>query len=316
VRLAAISALGRVGNVSCIDQLLNIAGGSDAELSPSAKQALAVLPGDSVDPEIVARIAKASGGVYLALIELIGERRIAALDPLLKALDNSDQGVRKASLASLGRTVPADKLSILIKQATAPKHAEDAASAQQALKTAAVRMPDREACATEIAAAVKGAPVATHVALLEILAAVAGTKSLETIRAAALTNDSQLRDASTRLLGGWLTVDAAPVLLELSKSGPADRFRVRALRGYLRIAKQFIKDDAERVTMLRNALEADAQPAEQKLVLEALELTPHVDGLKLAIELMQRPQLQKDAVRSTLVEAQKIAEHNDESSPS
>lgn len=312
VRVAAIAALGRVGNATCIDQLLEIAGGSDAELSPAAKQALAVLPGDSVNQDLVARIPRATDGVYLALIELIGARRIAALDPLLAALEHADQPVRTAALASLGKTVPADRLAILITAATSPRHAEDAPAARQALKTAAVRMPDREACATEIAAAVEGSPVATQVALLEILAAVGGTKSLETIRAAALKNDTQLRDAGTRLLGDWLTIDAAPVLLELSTTGPADRFRVRALRGYLRIARQFVMENPERLAMCRNALEAAAQPAEQKLVLEVLERYPSLDGLKLAIELQQRPSLRDDAVRSTLIVAQKIADHNDE----
>lgn len=312
VRLAAILALGRVGNVSCMELLLNIAGGGEAELSPSAKQALAVLPGDSVDPEIVARVAKATGGVYLALIELIGVRRIAALDPLLKALENSDQAVRAASLASLGRTVPADRLAILITQATKPKHAEDAATARQALKTAAIRMPDREACATEIAAAVKGAPTATHIALLEILAAVGGTQALEAVQAAARMTDLQVRDASTRLLGDWTTIDAAPVLLDLAKNGPNDRFRVRTLRGYMRIARQFVMEDADRLAMCRNGLEVSDQPAEQKLVLEVLERHPTLDLLKLGLELLQRPALKDDAVRSTLIAAQKIADHNDE----
>lgn len=304
-RLAGITALGRVGNATCLDGLLEIAGGSDAELSPAAKAALAVLPGNSVDADIVARVGQAKGGQYIALLELIGARRIAALDPLLKALDHSDNAVRAAALASLGRTVPADKLSILIAQATAPKHADDAEAAQAALMTAAVRMPDREACAAEVAAALNGSPVPTQVALLEVVAAVKATKSLETLHDVALQGDVQVRDASTRLLGGWLTVDAAPVLLDLAKTGPADQYRVRSLRGYLRIARQFVKDKGEQLAMLKNALEAEARPAEQKLVLEILALNPSVDGLRLAVDLRQQPQLKDDALRSILTIAQK-----------
>jgi hypothetical protein len=227
-------------------------------------------------------------------------------------LDDSDQAVRTASLTSLGKTIPSDKLSILITQAKTPKNEVDIPAAQQALMTAAVRMPDREACATELAAAIDGAPAATHVALLEILAAVGGTKSLETVNAAALTNDPQLRDASTRLLGKWMTIDAAPVLLNLARSGPADRFRGRTLSGYLRIARQFVMEHPERVAMCRNVLDVATQPADQKVVFEIVERYPSLDGLKLAIELVQTPALKDDAVRSVLVVAQKTEGHNDE----
>jgi HEAT repeat protein len=310
VRMAAIAAIGRVGNVSCLDSLLQIAGGSDPELAQTAKQALAVLPGESVNQKIVDSLGSATGGSYLALIELIGARRIHAVELLLEALNRSDQAVRAAALASLGQTIPSDKLSILIELVKSPRNADDAPAAQQALKTAAVRMPDREDCAAQLAAAVERAPLATQLVLLDILAAVGGTTSLATVHAAA--NDPQLRDASTRLLGEWMTIDAAPVLLDLAKTGPADRFQVRALRGYIRIARQFVMDDAERVAMCRNALDAATQPAEQKLVLEVLERYPNLETLKLAIEILRRPQLKDDAVRSTLVVAQKTRGHDDE----
>src|SRR5690606_16396432 len=118
VRLAAIAALGRIGNASCIDLLLGIAAEANSDLSQPARDALAVLPGDDVNQEVVERLGAAKGGEYLALIELIGERRIEAIDELLAALDRSEQPVRAAALASLGQTIPQDKLSVLIAQAT------------------------------------------------------------------------------------------------------------------------------------------------------------------------------------------------------
>lgn len=312
VRQAAIAALGRAGNESCFEPLLEIAGGSDPELAQTAKQALAVLPGDGVNRQIIERLDTAGGSTYVALIELVGARSIDAVAQMLQALDHTEPAVRAAALAALGKTVPQGSLSILIEQVTSPRHAEDAPAARQALRAAAVRMPDREDCAAQLAAAMKAAPVATQVALLEILAAVGGTTALETVHAAAKTGDPQLRDASTRLLGEWLTIDAAPVLLELSNSGPADRFRVRALRGYIRIARQFVMEEADRLAMCRNAMEAAAQPAEQKLVLEVLERYPSLEALRLAIESAQRPALRDDALRSTLVIAQKVSGRDEE----
>ncbi|HXY35497.1 MAG TPA: HEAT repeat domain-containing protein, partial [Planctomycetaceae bacterium] len=272
VRLAAIGALGRAGNDSCVALLLNIALDPDADLAKTAKSALIDLSGPAVDRDLVGRLRGAKGKTYPLLIELVGERRIKAVDELVSALENSDDAVRIAALRSLGTTVPADKLSVLITQFVTPKHAEDAAEAEKALKAACVRMPDREACAKELSGAMQQAPVATKIALLKILGAVGGTQALASVGAAAKTTEPELQDASSRLLGEWMTIDAAPVLLDLSKTADGDKYRVRALRGYLRMARQFAMPEPERIEMCEKGMAAAIQPAEQKLVLDVLKL--------------------------------------------
>lgn len=307
VRLAAIGALARVGDASCLSTLLEIGAGVDAELAQSAKAALAELPGDNVNQDIVTRLGQAEGKTYPVLIEVVGRRRIVAAVPaLVKALGHSDGPVRAAALTSLGDTVPADKLSILIAQVVTPKHAEDAATALVALKTAAVRMPNREACAEELSSAIQTSPAATKSALLEIVGAVGGTKALATVGAAAKSGDSQLQDTSSRLLGEWMTIDAAPVLLDLAKTGEADKYQARAMRGYIRIARQFVMPDDKRAEMCQHAWEACRQPAEQKLVLEVLKRYPSQATLKLAAKAIDVPEVKDEASQTVVAIAQKL----------
>ena len=292
MRLAAIGALGRVGDASCLSTLLEIAVDADADLAQAAKATLADLPGDKVDAQIVALLPQAEGKTFPLLIELVGQRRIDAVPVLVKALDHSDKAVRGAALSALGETVALQKLSVLVAQVVAPKHPEDAPVAQQALKAASVRMPDREACAAELATAVeRSSSVPTKVSLLEILGAVGGTKALAAIGAAAKSTDAQLQDISSRLLGEWMTADAAPVLLDLSKTAPGEKYQVRALRGYIRIARQFVLPEQQRAEMCQKAFEAARQPAEQKLVLDVLKRYPSTETLKLAIKAAQVPEL-------------------------
>ena len=304
VRIAAISALGRVGNASSLVPLLDVAVESDAEIAKAAKQALAVLSGDSVDKEIVSRLAQAQGKTYPVLIELVGLRRIDAIPALTKALDHSDRAVRTAALTALGNTVPDKYLSVLVAQVVTPKDSETGSVAQTALKTAAVRMPDREACAAELAAAMNRAPTTTKAVLLDILAAVGGTKALAAVGAAGKSSDPALQDASTRLLGEWMTIDAAPVLLDLAKTGGS--YQGRALRGYIRIARQFTMPDQQRAEMCKSAMEAARQPAEQKLVLEVLKRYPNLEMLKLAVKATQVPELKADASEAALAISQKV----------
>ena len=307
VRLSAVDALARVGDVTCLNSLLKIAVDKDAELSVAAIDTLAELPGDNVNAQIVALLPKAEGATYPLLIELVGKRRIEAVPQLLKALDNNSGVVRTAALVALGETVSLQQLSVLIDQVVAPKKAEDAEIAQKALKAASIRMADREACAKELSAAVdrvKSVPVKGT--LLQILGAMGGTNALQAVGKAAKSTDAQLQDISSRLLGEWMTEDAAPVLLELAKI-PSNPYQVRALRGYIRIARQFVLPDAKRTEMCQTAFDAARQTAEKKLVLDILKRYPTVDNLKMSIKLMKVPELKDDATQAMLVIAQKLS---------
>ncbi len=305
IRVAAIGVLQRLGDYSSVPTLLEIATENDAELAAAAKTALAELPGKEVDAEIAARLAKADVQLLPLLIELVGQRRIDATPALLKALDHADPKIRHAALTALGATVGLDHLSVLISRVAAPKDPGEAQVAQQALRTACVRMADREACAGQLAAAMSQAPLAAKVALLEVLGATGGAKALQTIGIAAKGGDEQLQDVGSRLLGEWMTVDAAPVLLDLAKT-PDNKFNIRALRGHIRLARQFNMPDAQRAEMCQQALEASSREAEKKLVLEVLERYPSVDMLKLAVQAAEDPAVKDEATRVALAIAQKL----------
>ncbi|MBC7852275.1 MAG: PBS lyase, partial [Pirellulaceae bacterium] len=199
VRLAAIVALGRVGNATCLPSLLETALNTDPELSSAAKEALVILPGESVDKDIAARLAKAEGKTYPLLIELVGLRHIEASEALLKAVKHSDPAIRTAALTSLGSTASEKYLSVLVTHVVKPTSPDDAPAAQAALKAAAIRMADREACAGELAAAADRSSGATKIVLLDVLGAVGGTKALAAVGAAANSPDPPLQDAGSRL---------------------------------------------------------------------------------------------------------------------
>ena len=307
VRLSAIDALKRVGDDSCLKTLLQIAVQDDPQLAQAARETLAVLPGKSVNQEIVVLLPTAKGQVYPILLQLIGQRRIDAVDDVVRALDRPEKEVRRTALKALGETVSLERLPVLISQAIAPKNAADSAVAYQALKAASVRMPDREACAEKLTLALQRAPSSSKVVLLEILSEVGGTQALKTLATAAQSKDIQLQDAGSRLLGKWNSIAAAPVLLDLAKTGPAEKYRVRALRGYIGLARKFTMPDQKRTEMCRSALNATNRNTEHQLVLEVLKLHPSASGLALAVDAAKLPNLKSEANAAALTIAQKVA---------
>jgi len=313
VRAAAIVALGSVGDVTCLADLLKIGVDADAELAGLVQSTLADLPGEKVDAKIVALLPSAKGKVYPLLLQTVGQRRINAKNILLKALGHSDKAVRSAALTALGETVALDDLSVLVSQVVTPKYAEDASAAEKALKAASIRMPDREACAAELATAVEqSSALPTKGTLLQILGEVGGTNALAAIGAAAKSGEDQLQDVSSRLLGKWMTADAAPVLLDLAKTTAEEKYQIRALRGYIRIARQFTLPMPQRTQMCQKAIEASRRPAEQKMVLEVLKRYPSMANFKLAATMQQKPELKEEASQVMLSIAQKLGDKGGE----
>ncbi len=298
IRLAAIEALGRVGDVAAVGPLLAAAADADFGIADTARGAVASLPGAAVDREIVSRLANADGEFLPVLVELVGRRRIDAVAALLPLASHPDEKVRTATIVALGPTVDLANLDVLVATATAPKTAAEGEAARTAVREASVRMPDREACATKLAAALEKAPAEAKGMLLDVIGEVGGTKALETLAAAARSGEEPLEDAATRLLGKWMTADAAPVLLSLATAEPGGRFKTRALRGYIRIARQFVLPDGERAEMCRKVLAAAQEDADRKAVLEILVRYPSAATLAVAEEAAKMPGLEAEATKA------------------
>jgi hypothetical protein len=173
-------------------------------------------------------------------------------------------------------------------------------------------MPERDVIAEQLSSAMKGLPLATQCTLLEILGSMGGEKALSIIGAAAKGSDEQLQDTATRSLGEWMNVEAAPVLLDLAKTLTTSKYQVRAMRGYIRLARQFASNDKMRLEMCQAAMAAASRPDEQKLVLDILSRIPNLQALKQVVKASEKPELQADAVRSAKAIYDKLREKTPE----
>jgi HEAT repeat protein len=307
VRLAALPVVGRLGDISTIPALLETAIDGDSDLAQAAKSALADLAGEKVNSDLSNRLPTAQGKTLSVLIEALGHRRADTAADLVKVLDNADKETRAAVLAALGATAGPKELPILITQVTNGRDAADMEVASRALQTACIRMPDREATAAKIAAAIPAASTAARVRIIEILGEMGGPNALKTIDLATQGDHAELQDVATRALGKWMTPDAAPVLLRIAKdSSPQNKYQTRALRGYLRIARQLNLPDDQRIEMCRAALKIANRPEERKLALEALKKCPSAESVKLASSLLDDEQTRDSAVEVAVFIGEKI----------
>jgi hypothetical protein len=242
------------------------------------------------------------------LIELVGARRIDASADLVKALDDLDETIRNAAITALGATAGPRDLAVLISRFIDAKNAADARIVERALQTASIRMPDREATAAKLAAAMPRASKATQASLLRIIGAMGGPTALETIAGAVEGGDDELQDAGTRVLGEWITPDAAPHLFRIAASD--SKYKIRALRGYLRIARQLNLSPEERLKMAQEALIIARRPDERKLVLDVLTRCPSTAAIDMALTLLEESAVRPQAAETMVVIAEKIKDQD------
>ncbi len=311
-RLAALESLGAAGNAKALAVLLEGAVDADADLARAATASISSLSGTEVNSEIKKRLSNAQGKLLPMLLELVGQRRIDAIPPALAAVDSQDPATRAAALAALGNIVDVERLPVLVSQVVKPRDETDAANAKKALLTAAIRMPDREACSSAVVAPLSSAPAAAKQVLLETLGAVGGTKALTAVAAAAKNGDDAQKDVASRLLGEWMTPDAAPVLLDLSKTLAEDKYRGRAIRGFIRIARQFKLEQSERAKMALEAFSAAKTAAEKKLVLEVARRYPDMEMLKLAAKAGADDELKPESRIAAAAIVKKLPEESAE----
>ncbi len=199
-------------------------------------------------------------------------------------------------MTSLGTVVGTADLPKLIARIPATKDDREAAALDKALCEVSLRSEDREAVAAQLAATLPTVAGPAKARILETLSVVGGATALKAIAAAARSDDEGLRDAAFRVLGQWKSVDAAPVLLELHNAVSDERLKVRAIRAYIRFARQFDMPADRRAAMCRTALETAKRDEDKRLVLEVLLRYPGEQMQAIALEAAKVPALKEQAL--------------------
>jgi len=296
VRIYALRALQKIDEAVSAPILLDAVLEGNSALSQAALGVIDGMQGAAIDGLVAERLPAAGGAARRVLIELAGRRHVAAAtSSLWKAADDADPKVRTAALTALGGTIQFAELSQLIARLRTAQNGDQAAAIAKALQAASQRMPDREGCAEKLTTDLSTAPAEYKCKLLEVLGALGGEKALAAVGDAAKQSDEAIRDTAFRLLGQWKSVDAAPLLIELANNVKEQKYKVRAVRGYIRLARQFVMPQADRVAMCRTALEIAVRPDDKRLVLEILLRYPSQEMLDLALEAAKTPELKDEA---------------------
>lgn len=296
VRPAALAALAKLGDASLVPVLLATATTGEGDAARAAAASLASLPGKDVEAALLAAVDQGEAKVRRIVIEVLGQRKVAAATPaLLKAAEDADQALRLAAIKSLGDTTAAGDLPALVSILAKAKGGPERAAAEPALATACQRLGDKEVTAEKLVAALPAAGAEAKPALLRVLGQIGGTKALGAVRDAVQDGSEEVRDTAVRVLGDWQEAAAAESLRNLAKATDSKKYKILALRGFIRLIGHAGTPGEKKLAMCQEAWGLSERDDEKRLVLGALGGVPSAESLALVVKQLDTPALKNEA---------------------
>ncbi|MDR2438074.1 MAG: DUF1080 domain-containing protein [Planctomycetaceae bacterium] len=273
VKIAAIKALGKIGDMRSVDTLFVAVSSSDKAVADAGKESLTMLQGTEFNTTIIKSLDSNNKIFRLTALNVIEERRIAEAVEKIKLLFNdSDIDIKIAAYRAFSQIIvatPADlELLINLFQKTTLNSETEKNGLREALMTVCRKIPARDESVTVIEKFKNSGDVKNKQFLMDLLYFIGNGKACNMIADFAKDTENEIVDHATMLLGKWSSPDAAPFLIDLAENHPVEKYRIRMLSGYLRIIRQFGLPLDQKLAMIQKAETIAKRDVDKKRVAE------------------------------------------------
>lgn len=285
LRVIALGQMDRYLDMSAVPVLLASAAESDQELARPAKAALARFSGKEIEADLVARLSQASGKPRQVLIELARQRRIAAALPAVaKSIEDTDAGVRRAAIETVGILGAESEAAELARLLPKTQDAGEREDLEKSLVAICGRAGAR--CLPAVLPLAGNADAGVRKAALRALVSAGGADALAAVKTALNDREEAVQDEAVSTLANWPNTwpeDAgvAEPLLELAKSGKKPSHQIQGLQGYMQYVQEDKKLKNEEKLAKVNALLPVIKTTEAKrLAVSVLSTLPTAGALE------------------------------------
>jgi HEAT repeat protein len=301
VRLAAMAALSRLAGADALADLLPFLSAGGPEEIAVVKDALLAAPAALALSESGRLLDAVPAAAKVALLEVLSARRAeACADRILGLIRAETPEVAKAALLALEGVAGAADLPRLLSLLVESADPAETAPLQNALASAALRVPDPDRRADPILAAFAYASPAKSADLLRVLPKIGGTKALGVVIAETRSADPLVQAVAVYALSQWPEAAALDPLLETLRTNPDLKARNLAFQGIARLSRQASLEPDERRRILTEAWALSGQPGEKKILLPGLGDVRTPEALALAAAALDDPDLRDLAAEAVL----------------
>ncbi len=289
VRLAAVRALGTVGEAAALPVLTKLAAGED-KLGEAARQSLEAICGPKIDEGIIAAMrAETDPARRAEWIDLLASRRPAGVVPvLLSEAAHPDPSVRSRAVDALAKLagpkdIPA-MVALVLKAEKGPQRDE----AEKAVRLVCQQASDAEHRADPVIEVYRSTPAADRAELLPLLGRIGGPAARALVQQALDSKVPQRHEAGVRALCNWPDPSVADQLLDLARTAADPHNRLGALRAFIRVvALPGNLSDDKRLAMLKQAVQLAQRDEERALVLERASAVRSVHSLRFLLPYLE-----------------------------
>ena len=315
VRVAALTALTELGNVSHVELLAQAAATGQPDESEAALASLNRLKGDDVDQAIIDLVPAADAKTKVVLVESLGERYAKqSIGMLMETAKDSERRVRSASMKSLGQVADPTYLPQLVQLLIEIENSSERDKAITAVANLAKKIPEPQSKSEQIRSRLASvSDVTPTCSLLRVLGKLGDDESLPILQKSLKDDNEDIQIASIEALSEWPT--SAPIndLLAVAKKS-TDVQQVLALRGYIGLVKEDDDiSDKEKLDMFKTAMGLAANVGEKKSILSGVSDVRTPEALKFASTFLKTEDVKDEAEVATVRLAERIrSNHPDE----
>ncbi|MHC4580014.1 MAG: HEAT repeat domain-containing protein [Planctomycetota bacterium] len=310
VRIAALRALGQLGDDTTVTLLAEAAAGARGTEQKAARDSLYRLRGPKVDQTILDAIGTAKVGAKTELITSVGKRNInTGVETLLQTAKDPDRKVRTESFRVLKVVAAPEHLPALVQLLIEAPSSSDRSECQKTIAAVAHRIEDRNKQAQAVLAALpKVKQTQGRCALLGVLGKIGDNNALPVLVASLKDKNAEIQTAAIRSLAEWPTAEPLPDLLNVAENSQNKLHRILALRGFVRLLALESKRPAEKTLELyKKAMSLAPDVSEKRRVLSGLANARSRGALEMATAYLEDKSLSREAEYAVVKIAEGIA---------
>jgi HEAT repeat protein len=300
VRIAAIRAVGVLGDASSVAFLADRAAKSSGDEQAAARKSLRSVRGKDIPAEMINRIKGADPAIQIELIKALAARNATQAAAVLLQLAVVEQpAVRAAAFTALKDLAGPQEITALV-DLVAAVPAASAADAANALVQAARRTGAQAVAAEKLITKLGTATPAQKAILLQTAGRLGHDSALPALRAALADPDPAIVAAAIEALAAWPTPAPLPELLKVAQTSTVRTHTILALRGVIDLIGLSADSDAQKLQAYQQAMMLADQSAEKKRILAKLTQLQTPEALDWAVSFLSDADLKQEAAQAVI----------------